>query len=190
MHPLEITVRLPLWVEEFAHAHSGCLSTLEERMRFAIELAGRNIAAGGGPFAAAVFDPSGKLVAPGVNLVVPTRCSVLHAEIVALMLAQAALGRYDLGNNGQECYELCTSAEPCAMCFGAIPWAGIGRLVCGAREADARAAGFDEGAKVRRWPAALGSRGIAVVRDVQRREAAAVLRLYAERGGLIYKSGP
>ena len=67
-----------------------------------------------------------------------------------------------------------------------IPWSGVTRLVCGARAADAEAIGFDEGPKPRGWIAALERRGIAVVRDVRRADAVAVLRAYAAAGGAIY----
>jgi tRNA(Arg) A34 adenosine deaminase TadA len=159
-------------------------------MRFVIALARRNVEEGtGGPFAAAVFDAEGRLIAPGVNLVVSASCSVLHAEIVALMLAQKILGRYDIGDGGRLRYELFAAAEPCAMCFGAIPWAGVSRLVCGARDEDARGIGFDEGPKLPDWTRHLRTRGIEVVRDVQRQEAVRVLGRYAAAGGVIYNPG-
>jgi tRNA(Arg) A34 adenosine deaminase TadA len=82
-------------------------------------------------------------------------------------------------------YELVASTEPCAMCFGATPWCGVRWLVCGAREEDARGIGFDEGPKVSDWVASLEQLGISVARDVCRDEAA-VLRYYAENGGIIY----
>ena len=84
--------------------------------------------------------------------------------------------------------ELVASTEPCAMCFGAISWSGVRRLVCGAREEDARRIRFDEGPKVSDWVAALEQRGISVARDVCRDEAAAVLRYYIESGGTLYNA--
>jgi tRNA(Arg) A34 adenosine deaminase TadA len=160
-------------------------------MQLAIELARRNVAAGtGGPFGAAVFEAaSGRLLAVGVNLVVAARCSVLHAEVVALMLAQQRLGRFDLGGAGLPPCELVTSAEPCAMCFGAVLWSGVKRLVCAARQEDVERLGFDEGPKPVDWPAELHRRGIDLVRDVCRAEAVAVLNRYAATGGLIYNPG-
>ena len=91
-------------------------------MRFVIELARQNIEhRTGGPFGAAIFETtSGKLLAPGVNLVEPAHCSIAHAEMVAIALAQQTRGSYDLGREGTIC-ELVTSTEPCAMCLGAIP---------------------------------------------------------------------
>ena len=97
-------------------------------------------------------------------------------------------GIFDLGGEGLPPYELVASTEPCAMCFGAIPWSGVRRLVCGAREEDARRIGFDEGPKTSDWVAALEQRGISVARDVYRDEAAAVLRYYVESGGMIYNA--
>jgi tRNA(Arg) A34 adenosine deaminase TadA len=75
------------------------------------------------------------------------------------------------------------------MCFGAIPWSGVTRLVCGARDEDARRIGFDEGPKLSDWQDALKVRGIIVARDVLRKEAVGVLDLYVRLGGPIYNAG-
>jgi tRNA(Arg) A34 adenosine deaminase TadA len=75
------------------------------------------------------------------------------------------------------------------MCYGALPWSGISRLACGARDADARAVGFDEGPKLDDWIEQLNARGIDVVRDVLRGDAVAVLHDYAASGGTIYNPG-
>ncbi len=75
------------------------------------------------------------------------------------------------------------------MCFGAIPWSGVRRLVCGARDEDARAIGFDEGPKLSDWVTALKDRDITVLRDVLRDEATAVLQEYIASGGIIYNPG-
>jgi len=157
-------------------------------MAFVIELSRKNIAnKTGGPFAAAVFNAdNGRLIAAGVNMVTHLRLSIAHAEIIALSQAQAVLGGFDLGGEGMPVCELVSSTEPCAMCFGAVPWSGVRSLVCGARDEDARSVGFDEGAKRPDWVAALEERGIAVYRDVLRDDAATVLREYAAGGGVMY----
>jgi len=157
-------------------------------MRLAIDLARLNVENGtGGPFGAAILaSHSGELLSAGINLVVPAKCSVAHAEMVAIMLAQQRLDTHDLGGPDLPAYELVTSTEPCAMCMGAIPWSGVRRVVCGAREEDACAIGMDEGAKPADWVGAFDRRGIEVVRDVLRDEATAVLRLYSRKGGTIY----
>lgn len=184
----DITVRLPDWVSELLAGRQEIYPTVEDRMRLAVELSRLNSRHGtGGPFGAAVFESaSGRLLAPGVNLVTSLNCSVLHAEVVAIMIAQRSVGDFDLAGEGRPHYELVASTEPCAMCLGATPWSGVMRLVCGARAEDAERIGFDEGMKPEGWTASLEERGIAVVRDVLRDEAAAVLREYAERGGEIY----
>jgi tRNA(Arg) A34 adenosine deaminase TadA len=163
----------------------------ESRVRFAIDLARRNVEQHtGGPFGAAVFEAtSGRVVSVGVNLVEALNCSIAHAEMIAIAGAQQAVGRYNLGAGGGV-YELATSTEPCAMCLGAIPWSGLRRVICAAHGADAAAIGFDEGAKPADWVGELRRRGIEVVRDVLRDEAQAVLQQYANAGGLIYNAGP
>jgi len=184
-----LNIELPEWLEAFRRAaQRESWPAPERRMSLAVELARRNVAAGsGGPFGAAVFAlPSGELLAVGTNLVVGGGCSVLHAEMVAIILAQQRLENYDLGSEGLPFCELVTSAEPCAMCFGGVLWSGVRRLVCAAREEDVRAIGFDEGPKPLDWAGELQRRGVEVVRDLGRDEAAAVLRDYAEGGGPLY----
>lgn len=185
-----LTIRFPDWVDPFLAESPRTFPTPEERMNFVIQLSRLNVRhASGGPFGAAVFDQSGLLIAPGINLVVTSTCSLLHAEMVALACAQQALGRFDIGDSGRFPCDLYASTEPCAMCFGAIPWSGVTGLVCGARDEDARAVGFDEGPKLSHWVGALNRRGIEVRRDLLRQEACEVLREYAESGGVIYNAG-
>ena len=185
-----IVLELPPWLQTLVdEQRTQVYDSIEARMRFVIDLARQNIEhRTGGPFGAAIFETSsGKLLAPGVNLVEPAHCSIAHAEMVALALAQQTIGSYDLGREGMIC-ELVTSTEPCAMCLGAIPWSGVRRVVCGARGADACAIGFDEGAKPADWAGELTCRGIEVTRDVLRREAQAILTQYQTTGGLIYNT--
>jgi tRNA(Arg) A34 adenosine deaminase TadA len=186
----EVKLRLPDWVGELSSAADRRYRTVEDRMRFVVELSRLNVRNGtGGPFGAAIFErETGRLLAPGVNLVVGSGCSVFHAEMVAVMVAQKALGTFDLGGEGLPPYELVASTEPCAMCLGATPWSGVRHLVCGARDEDARAVGFDEGAKMAEWVGSLEDRGISVELGVLRDEAVAVLQEYAALGGEIYNS--
>lgn len=181
---------LPEWIAGAVEHCTENLASRESRMRFVLDLARQNIKRQtGGPFAAAIFDDASRMVAVGVNMVEPGKCSLLHAEMVAIALAQQSTGRYDLSAGGRFDFELVTSTEPCAMCLGAIPWSGISRLVCGAREDDARSVGFDEGNKPADWPRLLEARGIHVIRELLRAEAAQVLTAYAETGGHIYNAG-
>jgi len=187
VEPNEIVLTLPQWIDALADKHGSRFETVEARMRFAIALAKRNIEQKtGGPFGAGVFEiETGRLLAPGVNLVTSSNCSLAHAEMVAIGLAQQRLGTYDL-SRGHTGYELVTSTEPCAMCLGAIPWSGVRRVICGARGQDACAIGFDEGTKPTDWAQTLQDRGIDVTCDMLRDEARAVLQQYLTEGGPIY----
>jgi tRNA(Arg) A34 adenosine deaminase TadA len=177
----------PAWLDDLVEWERRYDSD-EERMRLVIALARENVLReSGGPFGAAVFETKrGRVVAAGVNSVTRLGNSVLHAEVVALMLAQHRVASFTLGGPGLPRHELVTSCEPCAMCLGATLWSGVHRLVCGAAREDATALGFDEGPVFPESYDHLRARGIAVERGVLRREAAAVLELYRERGGPIY----
>ena len=159
-------------------------------MKLVIALARQNMERNtGGPFGAGIFErDSGCLVAVGVNQVEASNCSIAHAEMLAIAIAQDAIGSYDLGSiEGSSC-ELVTSTEPCVMCLGAVCWSGVRHVVCGARDEDAREIGFDEGPKPPDWVRSLKSRGISVVKDVLREHAKAVLTEYRQGDGLIYNS--
>jgi len=186
----EFVLTLPRWLQDWPAHEERRFASVEARMQFVIELARANIEhRTGGPFGAAVFEAgSGLLISVGVNLVESARCSIAHAEMIAIALAQQAVKNYDLGAGGRG-HELVTSTEPCAMCLGAIPWSGVRRVVCGAHGEDAAAIGFEEGAKPPDWVGELQKRHVEVVRDVRREEAQAVLRQYAQTGGLIYNPG-
>lgn len=182
-----IAVTLPDWCVAFA-APGDVFATAEQRMALAVRLARENVLNGsGGPFGAAVFEQSsGRLVAVGVNSVERLRNSVLHAEMVAIMLAQARVGSWTLNAPGLPGHELHTSCEPCAMCLGALLWAGVRRIVCAASRDDAHRIGFDEGPVFPASHAYLRERGVEIVRGVLADEAREVLTLYARRGGLVY----
>jgi tRNA(Arg) A34 adenosine deaminase TadA len=173
---------------EFAEKLPRCLPSARERMAVAVSLADQNVRRKtGGPFGALVVSrEAGEVVALGVNRVEPQLCSAAHAEIVALSVAQRVMGTWSLADTRLGALQLVTSCEPCAMCFGAIPWSGVRSLVCGATKADAEASGFDEGARPPDWVEALERRGIEVRTGVLREEASRVLERYAARGHTIY----
>lgn len=183
-------IALPPWIDGFVshwlNEHGAMLATFDDRMLLAVALSAENVRqTTGGPFGAVVVEEaSGRLVGVGVNLVTHLQISASHAEIVALSLAQKAVNSWDLGSVGS--MQLVTSCEPCAMCFGAVPWSGVSSMICGARKQDAEAAGFDEGDKPENWVAALERRGIKVTLDVKRDAAARVLQDYARDDGVIY----
>jgi tRNA(Arg) A34 adenosine deaminase TadA len=184
----EVSLALPPWVDGWLQGQETVCPDPDARMGLVIGLARQNVAhKTGGPFAAAIFErDSHRLIAPGVNIVTSAGCSVAHAEIMAIVVAQRLVGFHTLDRPGHAGYELVSSTAPCAMCLGAIPWSGVRALMCGARAEDAEAAGFDEGDKVADWCERLEQRGIRVMADVCREAAAAVITDYAAGGGAIY----
>jgi len=104
-------------------------------MRRALELAQCAAAAGEVPVGA-VLVLDNEAVGEGWNQPI-SRCDpTAHAEIMALQAAAARLGNYRLVNS-----TLYVTLEPCAMCAGAMIHARVGRVVFGATDPRAGAAG-------------------------------------------------
>jgi tRNA(Arg) A34 adenosine deaminase TadA len=187
-HPI-VRVEYPDWVNDVVD-WTRAYATDEERMRLAIGVARANIERGtGGPFGAAILESeSGRVVAVGMNSVVRLHNCTLHGEMVAFMMAQRRLASFTLAGAGMPRHELVTSCEPCAMCVGATLWSGVKRLVCGAAREDATRLNFEEGPVFPESYAYLEERGVAIVRNVLRPEARAVLELYRANKGTIYNA--
>ncbi len=99
-------------------------------LRRAIGLAARSRAGGNHPFGALIVGADGEVLAEAMNRAVPGRGDATgHAELEAVRAASVAHPPEALRTA-----TLYSSAEPCAMCAGAIYWAGIGRLVYGLSE--------------------------------------------------------
>ena len=110
----------------------------EELMRYAIELANKNVENGGGPFGA-VIARNGEIIATGVNRVTANNDPTAHAEVSAIRAASAKLETFDL--SGCQIY---TSCEPCPMCLGAIYWAHLDKIYYANNKTDAANIGFDD----------------------------------------------
>lgn len=93
-------------------------------LRRAIEESRLARAAGHHPFAAILVGPDGEVLMTQHNAYMPDHDMTGHAERVLMTRASVAFSPEKL--------RACTiyiSAEPCAMCAGAIYWAGVGRVV-------------------------------------------------------------
>jgi len=102
----------------------------EALLRQAFDVARRSRAAGDHPFGSVLADANGKfLMDQGNGYTSEGGDRTAHAE---RLLASRAARAYDLAFLAG--CTLYTSAEPCAMCAGAIYWAGIGRVVYGQSE--------------------------------------------------------
>jgi tRNA(adenine34) deaminase len=104
-------------------------------MELALDLARAAAAAGEVPVGALVIK-DGHIVGQGHNRNLTDNDPTAHAELVALRAAAAHLGNHRL----MGCTIFAT-IEPCAMCAGAMVHARLGRLVYGARDPKAGAAG-------------------------------------------------
>jgi tRNA(adenine34) deaminase len=114
---------------------TGYLASFEPAMRMAIEQAG---AAGDAdvPVGAVVLDAAGAVIAGGRNRREADADPTAHAEIVAIRDAARALGSWRLAG-----CTLVVTLEPCTMCAGAVTAARLSRLVYGAADPRAGAAG-------------------------------------------------
>jgi len=104
-------------------------------MSRALELAREAAAAGEVPVGAVIVK-NGEIIAEGWNRPIITNDPTAHAEIVALRAAGVALDTYRLTDT-----TLYVTLEPCAMCAGAMVHARVRRLVFGATDPRAGAAG-------------------------------------------------
>ena len=125
----------------------------EEFMRLALEKAKEGIEKGESPFGACIVrlgdlrgaerrgNPlvANKVIACEHNIVISSMDSTAHAEMQAIRSACRALKTIDL--SGCTIYSTC---EPCPMCFSAIHWARISKVVFGARIEDSARYGFNE----------------------------------------------
>jgi tRNA(Arg) A34 adenosine deaminase TadA len=187
----QVHLTLPAWVHDAVDTARSYASDAD-KVALAIALSVRNVEAdSGGPFGAVVYGPDDRIIAVGVNRVLPHSCSVAHAEMMAYMLAQQRTQRARLNRdeNDMPCgpIVLATSSQPCCQCYGATIWAGIDRLLIGARAEDVMAlTEFDEGPLPADWVGELEKRGIAVTCDIERDAACDGLRAYSARGGSRY----
>ena len=182
---------LPAWADDVLARAPQTLPDAAARMRWVIDLSRTNFERDtGGPFAAAVFEEhTGRVVSLGVNRVVAGRCSSAHAEVMALSLAQRALGVHDLGGPGLPAHQLVVSWCPCAMCCGAICWSGVRSLVIAGSGPEMEAlTGFDEGPIHPAWPDELRRRGIAVHDGLLREESLEAFRQFAKSGRPVYNA--
>ncbi len=98
-------------------------------LRRSFEVARRAMTHGNHPFGAILVDASGKVLIEAENGYMPAHDGTAHAERLLATQACTTIDADTLRNA-----TLYSSAEPCAMCAGAIYWAGIGRVVYGLSE--------------------------------------------------------
>lgn len=105
-------------------------------MRLALEEAERAVQSGDVPVGAVVLSRDGTVLATGHNEREATGDPTAHAEMLAIRRAAAQLGEWRLSG-----CTLVVTLEPCTMCAGAIVQSRLDRVVYGARDEKAGAAG-------------------------------------------------
>lgn len=105
-------------------------------LNYAVELAVCNIKTGGTPYGAVVVK-DGEIIGEGVNTLHTHFDISGHAEMIAIRQAQLTLSTNDLS----DC-EIYASGHPCPMCFGAIAFVGIKKIVYANSLEEAEAAGM------------------------------------------------
>lgn len=149
-------------------------------MQLAISRAEEGVRQGQSPFGSVIVR-DGNVIACEHNRVWQDNDPTAHAEIVAIRTASSGAGTIDLG--GCTIYTTC---EPCPMCFAAIHWSGITRIVYGVKVSDVDALGFSE-IKVsnhelnKNW-----NTNIEIVGDFMRSENLEILRLWKSLGNKPY----
>ncbi|MFT3953512.1 MAG: nucleoside deaminase [Piscinibacter sp.] len=143
-----------------------------EPMRLAIQASRDAVASGNMPFGATLVAPDGTLLWTAQNNQVTSGDCTGHAELVLVRDARAALGA-DAVRGGT----VYASGEPCAMCSGAMFWAGIRRVVYAASTQDIAAALGGDTLPIRSAQVYAGaSPAVQVDGPLHAEEAIAVLR--------------
>jgi guanine deaminase len=152
-------------------------NTDEHYMRLALDAARRGIERGQSPFGACLVR-GGEVLACEHNTVGLDHDPTAHAEVRTIREACRHVGSHRL--DGATIY---ATTEPCPMCFAAIHWARLERVVFAARVEDARRFGFHDlqipTAKLR----GIGVEGVAVEAEVLRPESLELYRQWQSRRG-------
>ena len=112
------------------------VSPYDEAMRLALQEAALAVGHGDVPVGAVLLDASGSVLAKAHNDREGTGDPTAHAEVLALRAGAAAVGSWRLDG-----CTLVVTLEPCTMCAGALVLARVERVVYGAVDLKAGAAG-------------------------------------------------
>ncbi|MBB6121694.1 tRNA adenosine(34) deaminase TadA [Nocardiopsis algeriensis] len=112
------------------------MTSYDTPLRTAVAEAELALATGDVPVGAVVLDPAGTVIGRGHNAREAGGDPTAHAELLALRAAAVVRGEWRLTG-----CTLVVTLEPCVMCAGAIVLSRVDRLVYGARDAKAGAAG-------------------------------------------------
>lgn len=144
--------------------------TDEMFMREAIKICEKGINKGQSPFGAVIVC-NGNIIAKGHNQVWKNTDVTAHAEIITIRKANKKVK--DIYLKGCTLY---STTEPCPMCFSAIHWAGIDKVVYGASISDSKnKLGFNELTISNREMKRFGKSKVKVTSDILKDECVAQL---------------
>lgn len=149
-------------------------------MKKAIEKCKKGVDKGESPFGACIVKDN-KILSLEYNTVLSSNNAINHAEMNAIKKASQRTNDWDL--SGSVIY---STTEPCPMCFSAIHWARIDRVVFGTRIEDVKKLGFSELPISNEEIAELEEVDIKIASDFMRKECLELLEYWEEREGRIY----
>lgn|SRR5690554_5475500 len=152
----------------------------EYYMQQALDAARQGVKCGQTPFGACIVKDD-KIIVATHNKVWQNTDITAHAEIVAIREACRILNTIDL--SGCVIY---STTEPCPMCFAAIHWARISRIVFGAVIDDAHKAGFSELSISNLQMKEIGQSDVIVEGEFMRPEAQALFNEWKSSAGRPY----
>lgn len=126
----------------------------------------------GGPFGAVIVR-GGKEIAVAHNQVLKFNDATCHAEIIAIRKASKKLKSFDL--SGCIIY---STTEPCPMCFSAIHWSRISRVIYGTAIADVQKRGFNELSIPSRQMKKIGKSPVQISAGFSKKECQRLLRYW------------
>jgi len=149
-------------------------------MQMALDACREGVDKGQSPFGASIVR-NGEVLAVSHNHVWLERDATAHAEVHCIRKACNHLNEILLP--GSTIY---STTEPCPMCFTAIHWARIERIVYGASIADAARFGFNELPVSNEQLKSLGNSGVTIDPHFMRDEAVALFEYWQQQGGTAY----
>jgi len=147
-----------------------------EYMKHAIKISKIGIQKGQTPFGAVIVKDD-RIIAKTHNQVFSTTDITAHAEMVSIKEACKNTNSIDL--TGSTIYSTC---EPCPMCFSAINWARIDRIVYGANINDASNAGFNELTISNEQMKEFGNSKVKIVKNILSKECKELFTLWNKNG--------
>ena len=130
----------------------------------------------GGPFGAVIVRGR-RVIAVAHNEVLKKHDATCHAEINAIRIASKKLKRFDLF----DCV-IYSTTEPCPMCFSAIHWARIAKVIFGTKIADVQKRGFHELSIPSLTMKREGRSPVALKASFMKKECLALLEVWDRKG--------